>query len=371
MTDARFAYSNDRLAVASGGDLYYWDGATLTAVTDLDVGTVWDVVWVDGYFMVTDGEFIAVSDLNDPTSFDPTKYASSEVDPDKIVALVKIRNEVHVINRYTIEVFQNVGGSGFPFQRIQGAQTMRGATRTDCACEFNGALAFVGGNREEESAVWLASGGQTAKLSTREIDALLNIESLGGYSTAFKVESRKYDGRNLLYIHIYTDLTDSTKTMTLVYDHETTQAVGQRVWYKLQGNSGNYPAVNFVYVGGQWYAGGLGSTVGKMTDSVSTHYSQPVNWEFTTKLVYNEGRDGIVHGLELVGTVDGSGTIGTSKSYDIGVTWDTPQELSTDKRLKWFRQGRIENFRNQRFQGDSGVRVNLMRLEANIEGSIW
>ena len=39
-------YSFDRLAIASGGRLYYWNGV-LTQVTDQDLGLVLDVVWVD------------------------------------------------------------------------------------------------------------------------------------------------------------------------------------------------------------------------------------------------------------------------------------------------------------------------------------
>ena len=114
-----FDYSFDRLAIASGGRLYYWNGTTLTQVTDPDLGIVLDVVWVDGYFMTTDGEFLIVTELSDPTQVNPLKYGSSEVDPDPVVALLKLRNEVYAMNRNTIEVFDNVGGDLFPFARIE------------------------------------------------------------------------------------------------------------------------------------------------------------------------------------------------------------------------------------------------------------
>jgi hypothetical protein len=117
-----FDYSFDQLAIASGGRLYYWNETTLTQVTDPDLGTVLDVVWVDGYFMTTDGEFLIVTELSDPTQVNPLKYGSSEVDPDPVVALLKLRNEIYALNRNTIEVFDNVGGDLFPFARIAGAQ---------------------------------------------------------------------------------------------------------------------------------------------------------------------------------------------------------------------------------------------------------
>jgi hypothetical protein len=105
-----FDYSFNELAIASGGRLYYWDGVTLVQVTDPDLGVVLDVVWVDGYFMTTDGEFLVVTELVDPTQVNPLKYGSSEVDPDPVVALLKLRNEVYALNRNTIEVFDNIGG---------------------------------------------------------------------------------------------------------------------------------------------------------------------------------------------------------------------------------------------------------------------
>ena len=76
--------------------------------------------------MLTDGEFLIVTELNDPFSVSPLKYGSSEADPDPVKAILKLRNEPYALNRYTIEVFDNVGGEGFPFQRIEGAQTQTG-----------------------------------------------------------------------------------------------------------------------------------------------------------------------------------------------------------------------------------------------------
>jgi len=82
-----FDYGFTYLAVASGGRLYLYDGTTLTQVTDADLGTVLDVVWVDGYYMTTDGEFLVVTDLDDPFAVNPLKYGSSEADPEKLILL--------------------------------------------------------------------------------------------------------------------------------------------------------------------------------------------------------------------------------------------------------------------------------------------
>lgn len=50
-----FAYSFDRLAIVSSGLLYYLYKDAITQVTDVDLGIVLDLVWIDGYFLTTDG----------------------------------------------------------------------------------------------------------------------------------------------------------------------------------------------------------------------------------------------------------------------------------------------------------------------------
>jgi hypothetical protein len=100
----------------SSDQLYYWDGTTLTHVTDTDLGPVVDMLWIDGYTMTTDGTSIIVTELNDPTSVLPLKYGSAEEDPDMVTGLIKARDEAYALGQYTIQVFQNVGGNGFPFQ---------------------------------------------------------------------------------------------------------------------------------------------------------------------------------------------------------------------------------------------------------------
>ena len=76
-----FDYSFDYLAIASGGKLFLYRTSTgLQQVTDPDLGTVVDVVWVDGYFMTTDGEFLIVTELNNPFAVNPLKYGSAEAD---------------------------------------------------------------------------------------------------------------------------------------------------------------------------------------------------------------------------------------------------------------------------------------------------
>jgi len=364
-------YSFDRLAIASGGRLYYWNG-TLTQVTDPDLGTVLDVVWVDGYFMTTDGEFLIVTELNDPTQVNPLKYGSSEVDPDPIVSVLKLRNEVYAINRHTIEVFDNVGGDLFPFQRIDGAQIQKGAIGTHNCCLFMDAVAFLGGARNEPPAIHMGASAQTRKISTQEIDTIL-LEFTEEQLSLVKLESRVDKSHQFLYVHL--------PDRALVYDAAASEALQEPVWFILTSSIvdySQYRAKNFVWVDNKWYAGDpQSSSIGYLTQETGEHWGSKVRWEFGTTIVYNESNGAIFNRLELVSltgsvALNKNPQISTSYSVD-GLSWSQDKFISvgttgnTAKRLVWFQQGHMRNWRIQRFRGDSNAHVSFVRLEAQIE----
>jgi hypothetical protein len=290
-------YSFDLLGIASAGKLWFWRPATstLTQNTDPDLGTVVDVVWVDGYWMTTDGEFLVVTELSNPLDVNPLKYGSSEVDPDPVNALLKVRNEVYALNRHTIEVFDNVGGDFFPFQRIDGAQIEKGCIGTHACCVFAEAVAFLGSGFNEAPAIYIGANGNASKISTQEIDQLLL-----GYTEAqlalAKLEARNDKTHQHLYIHL--------PDRTLVYDYAASQATNQQIWFTLTSTLAGfaqYRARNFVWCFDRWNIGDpLSSAVGYTTDLTSDHYGQQVRWEFGTLMLYNGGKGAVVHELELV-----------------------------------------------------------------------
>ena len=352
-----FEYSFDRLAIASKNSLYYYDGSNLTKVTDADLGDVLDVAWVDGYFMTTDGEYLVVTDLTDPTSVNPLKYGSSEADPDPIKAIIKLNNEIYALNRYTIEVFDNVGGSGFPFARVESAQIDRGAIGTHACTKYLGAIAFVGNGKNESPAIWLGANASTTKISTKDIDRLLleeiNLENV-------VVESRVDRTHQFLYIHL--------SNKTLVYDAASSQEMQMPIWFILDTNGGTYKARHFVYCYNKWIFGDPTSNkIGYLDESINTHFGEANEWEFQTSIIYNESRGAILHQIELVGFKNGliDGTIYTSYSLD-GLSYTQEIGIPINKRMVWFQQGMMQDQRIQRFKGNANI--SFARLEVQIEG---
>ncbi len=365
-------YSFDRLAIASGGRLYYWNGA-LVQVTDPDLGIVLDVVWVDGYFMTTDGTSLVVTELSDPTQVNPLKYGSSEVDPDPVVALLKLRNEVYALNRNTIEVFDNVGGDFFPFQRIDGAQVQKGVIGTFGCCVFMEQVAFLGSGRNEQPGIYLGANATATKISTQEIDDILMNYTEVQLATV-KLEARNDKAHQHLYVHL--------PDRTLVYDGAASQELQEFVWFTLTTTTvgfAQYRARNLVWAYDKWLVGDpQSSNIGYLVDNIGTHWNQKVRWEFGTLIVYNEGNGALFHELELV-ALTGRVALGVdpqiSTSYSLdGISWSQDRSIAagtignTKKRLAWFQQGSMRNWRIQRFRGDSDSHISFARLEAQIEG---
>ena len=341
-------------------------------VTDPDLGIVLDVVWVDGYFMTTDGEFLVVTELSDPLAVNPLKYGSAEADPDPVVGLLKLRNEVYALNRQTIEVFDNVGGDLFPFQRIEGAQIEKGVVGTHACCIFLETVAFLGSGFNEAPGIYLGANATATKISTQEIDTILLNYTEEQLATV-NVEARNDRAHQYLYVHL--------PDRTLVFDGEATKALSQPVWFILTSSIvdySKYRAQNFVWCYNKWLVGDSETpAIGYFDIDISTHWGVTVRWEFGTTIIYNEGRGAIVQQLELV-SLTGSvafgtnPTINTSYSTD-GQTWSQQKFINIGttgdraKRLVWFQQGWMRNWRTQRFQGTSQAHMSFARLEAAIE----
>lgn len=371
-TPVTLDYSFDRLGIASGGSLFYWNGSTLSQVADADLGTIKDMKWIAGYFLTTDGSNLITTDLNDPASINPLHYGSAEADPDPINAVDELRNEAYAFGRYTIEVYQNVGGTGFPFARIEGAQIGKGIIGTHMYCTMGDTFAFVGSARSEAPGVYLVAAGNAPKISTREIDSILS-----GYTEAqlsgCVMECRTEKNSQHILIHL--------PDQCLVYDTIGSQVMQEPIWFTLTSSItslGQYRARGLVWCYDQWNVGDpVTGAIGVLTSDVSSHYGQVNGWDFGTMVLYNDGNGAIIHELELVCltgriAMGDDPVIWTQYSID-GQTWSMERPTRAGRqgqrvqRICWRGQGKMQHWRVQRFRGTSDAHVSIARLEAQIE----
>lgn len=366
-----FAYSFDHLAIGSGGRMYYWDGASLVQITDPDLGQALDGIWLDGRFMTTDGEFLVVTELNNPTAIDPLKYGSSEADPDPVVGLIKIRGEAYALNRYSIENFTNSGSSGFPFVRNSGALISYGCVGTRAKAAFIDSFAFVGSARDEAVGVYLAGNGDAAKLSNKFVDdalASLTEDELA----AIEVEARVDADEQRLLVHL--------SDKTLVYFATASQAAQAKIWgvYASGVNADQaYRGRNAVAAYGKFIVGDRNGNIGFLDSTVSTHFGEIAGRRFDTALIYNEAGRGIINALELAG-LPGRAPAGsdprTFMSWTVdGVSWSQERAISTGRpgekatRMQWRPNIRFNQWIGVRFrEADAGM-ASYARLDAAIQ----
>jgi len=372
----------DRLAIASAGRLFYFiHGSGVTEVTDTDLGTALDVIWAAGYYMTTDGASLVVTDLNDPMSVNPLKYGSSEASPDPVNSLLYIRNEVYAVNRYTVEVFQNVGGSGFPFQRVEGAMIPKGSIGLHASCYYLDNFAFVGGGLNESLSVYIGGPGQVSKIATAQIERTLQ-DYTEAELASLVVEARSDKLHDWLYIHL--------PDKTIVYDAAASAILQEPVWFTLSsGANGDqaFRARNFVRAYDKWLFGDIQTNkFGYFTEGDARQFGETVPWQFDTVMLYNEGRGAIIHDLELVrlpgrqavSPLSPTPTVGASVflTYsDDGETYSQPKPSALTypgqrlKRTAWRRIGQVRHYRTFRLRGmNNPYPDSFARLEAQIEG---
>jgi len=176
--------------------------SVLVEVTDADLGDPIDGVWIDGYYFLTDGEYIYHTDISSEGAIDPLKFATAEFMPDKSLGLLKTSdNKVAVFGRYTIEYFADIAQANFAFTRIESRAQKVGIVATHAKCELSGNFYITGGPKEGGVGAYKIQAGSSQKISTREVDKII-----GGYTEPeladIRMETRFHNDITLILIHL-------------------------------------------------------------------------------------------------------------------------------------------------------------------------
>lgn len=346
-------------------------------VTTAALGPVVDTCWFAGYTVSTDGSNIIVTDLQDPSYVDPLKYGSSEYSPDPLVGLAVYRDELYVFNRYTTEVFDNVGGANFPFQVNEGAVVDKGTLSRTLKCKMAQRLWFVGSGandgRGEATSVYSIFSGVAIKVATQEIEEVLTQYTEDQLTHAV-LEARE----DRVHQHLYLHLPDQT----LVYDFAASEAMQLPVWFVLSSTAstyGAYRARNFVRCYNMWLCGDLyDSRIGYLDRTVATQYGAIVGHQFDVGLVYNESRGMTLRRLDLVGQTGLAGTPTADPTISLSYTRDAGKTYSIERfrrlgkqgdftqRLMWLNVAYARQQLGLRFRGVTSALVSYARIDAQI-----
>ena len=353
-----FDYSFDRLGIRSGTSLYYWNGTTLTLVTDPDLGAVNDLLWMNGYFLTTDGTFVVATELLDPASVEPLKYGSAEEDPDGITGILKYREELYVLGRYTIQPMDITASINFPFSPVLGATIHYGCIAPAAKCMIAGTFAFVGGAKGEPLGVFVMANGTAARISNKDIETLLAAEP---DPTLITVDARRFGEEAQLVIH----LTSQSIGIAL----HTSSEADQGAWFTLQsGRFAPYRLRNAVLCyGSHWVGDASTAALGTLSESDTRHFGEIADWQFDTALLYS-GEDIYLSEIELIGQFPTTASAVFLSMTRDGVAWSG--EVSRiltgrrDERVVWRPNVRFPQLGSVRFRGNSRLAIARAEMQA-------
>ena len=220
----QFSESFNTQAVLSAGRLWLYDGFSLTEVTDPELGAPIDITQFNQIYVMTDGQYLFHTDINNEFSISPLKYSSSEFSADPIKGVIRTdSNQIIAFNRYSTEVFYfnaNAPTGTSVLQRIEGAATTVGIIGTKCKCKLDGGIFILGGRKDESPSIYLMGNGGPQGIATREIDKIISQYDESELENVF-MESRVVDRDKFLIVHLPNE--------TLLYNLTVSQRYGNEM----------------------------------------------------------------------------------------------------------------------------------------------
>ena len=362
--------------VPSYGYVFTTGPDTLTPVTDPDFkanGEPQQVTFNDGYFVfTTNSKKFIISALNDGLTYSALDVGTAEANPDETVVPIVYRNQLFIGGSLTLEGFQNIGGSDFPYQR-SGLFIDRGVRAPFSVAKLGGRIFFIGSGKDEGVAIWELAGNDTTRRSTVAVDSLLNSVSDAELADVF---AWKYAEKGEYFICW------ALPTTTICYDLTTER------WHERQSQVINAIGVtetvrsrinSLITAYGNRYVGdSQDGRIGRYESDVYREYGGEIIRPFTTQPFQNNMESFLVSHLELtlesgVGNADVPDPhIKLEISKDGGKTWANGRVRRLGKvgeyqyRAIWRRIGRAARFDVYRFTLSAAVKPVVIQLTADI-----
>jgi len=318
---ASMPYSFNSQAIIADGKMWLYDGVNLSQVTDPDLGSPIDSVWVDSYYMLTDGAFLYHTDLQDESSIDPLKFATAEFSPDPTLGLGKTQdNKVIAFGRYSVEYLRNVATDNFAFTRLADRAQKIGIVGTHCKVEIASQWYILGGRKDESVSVHVLGVGLSKKIATREIDKIIGTYTETELAGSV-LETYEEDGYTYLIIHLpnHTLMFNVTFAEKIGIDQAwtllKTDVLGDNPW---RGKFGIFEPRR-----GEWVFGDRASSnIGILDETVTTHYGELAEWLLFTPLAKLDGQSIDELSIETIPghTSYDDATVAVSLTYD-GITY--------------------------------------------------
>lgn len=291
---------------------YTLSGTAFAQITDADFLGAGDVEFVDNFLIFRDpdtGVFFG-ADLGSLTAFDALNFATAEAHPDTLVGMKVDHRQVLLFGEKSIELWENTGISGFPFERMINGYIEIGCINGKTIAKGDNSVFFVA----NDYTVRRLDGITPVRISNHAVDQWLRtvtIASLRGWFYALE--------GHLVYV--------LTAPEGAYFFDMTTQSWTERSKY---GSEPEWPWGNPVWFGGKVLVGSTTSNViAELSPTTYTELTDTLRAEVTFNPVYTEGARAYHDRFEIamktgVGRTSGQGSdpeAMLSFSHDGGETW--------------------------------------------------
>jgi hypothetical protein len=173
------------LGSGSGGNGTYTVNNSQTVVSETMYALNWTVLpssdgaftggetcdIVDNYFVYNRpaSQQFGASGVLSPIS-GSTSFSSKDGSPDNLVALIVDHREVYLMGEASSEVWTDVGGNPFPFQRIPGTSTQHGIAAKFSVARFGDSFCYVSRNNRGQSQIMQMKGYVPTRISNHAVE---------------------------------------------------------------------------------------------------------------------------------------------------------------------------------------------------------
>lgn len=330
------------------------------------------VTFFDGFFVFdrkNTNQFF-ISGLLDGTDYTGTDFASAEVQPDYVVAIVNQQENLLIFGQQTIETWYDAGNVNFPFQRYDGATIERGCGAPLTVVKEDNSVFFLG----DDLMFYRLNGVIPVRISTHAIEYEWSTYAVTSDATCW---SYTFQG------HKWLVLTFHTAGKTWIYDIATSLWHERESWDTNNNTYTRWRAnCHAVAYGKDLVGDAFSGTVGYIDQTVYTEYGNIMEGMMIAPTIHSDRKRVFISCLELdmetgVGLTSGQGSdpqVMLSWSNDGGRSWTQPQPWNSLgkvgtylTRLRWTRQGQARQ-RTYRVHISDPVKRTL--ISANAELSV-
>jgi hypothetical protein len=353
---------------------------TLTEITDPEFdGPASAVDFSEGYFIFQKAD--SNKGFNSPINNGLTGYDAADffVIDSEIESIAVLSDRLYVFGNNKITQFGNVARVPAPFAPVRGATIDVGSIGDNTTIKFGSSLYFIGSGENEGPAIWLVSGNQKQKISTKAIEReLLEAEvernSAQIYSWAYSEKGSYFVGFSLPETCFVYDITNGR-------------------WHERQSLSGStlgqYRVTHAIKTYDKIFVGDSQTgNIGQLSSDIYLEYDKSILRSVTSRPFDNLGNSLKVYSIEVVmdtgqalsneiningGNVGGfEPRISLSWSDDGGRTFTGVLPASLGKtgqyktRPTWTKLGSFYRDRVIKFEMSSPTKSTLIKVEADI-----